>query len=58
MRRDEPNPREAAGDRLLGGMAVERVTRPDGRYLLYYSWPDAEPEAAVPGEREETDGDV
>jgi hypothetical protein len=39
-------------------MAVERVTRPDGRYLLYYSWPDAEPEAAEPGEREETDGDV
>ena len=23
----------------FGGLTVDRVTRDDGRYLLYYSWP-------------------
>jgi hypothetical protein len=29
---------------------LERVERADGRYVLYYAWPeaDADPEAAVP----------
>lgn len=26
-------------DPLLRAMRVERVIRPDGRYLLYYAWP-------------------
>jgi hypothetical protein len=27
----------------FGALRVERVTKPDGRYVLYYSWPtDAE----------------
>ena len=25
----------------LGGFTVERVVRDDGRYLLYYGWPDS-----------------
>jgi hypothetical protein len=25
----------------MGALRVERVTKPDGRYVLYYSWPDA-----------------
>ena len=24
----------------FGGFTVDRVTRDDGRYLLYYSWPE------------------
>lgn len=34
-----------AQDDPLRTMTVERVTRPDGRYLLYFSWraPDEQP---------------
>jgi hypothetical protein len=32
----------------MGALRVERVTKSDGRYVLYYSWPDA-PES--PAER-------
>ena len=32
--------REALGD-PLAAFRVERVVRSDGRYLLYYSWPEA-----------------
>jgi hypothetical protein len=38
-------PGASTDDRLLREMRVERVLRPDGRYLLYYDWPDAEPTA-------------
>lgn len=30
----------------LRTMTVERVTRADGRYLLYFTWPESEPEVA------------
>ena len=29
---------------------VERVVRDDGRYLLYYSWPDAAADATRPSD--------
>ena len=28
------------GDGAFAELRVERVRKPDGRYLLYYSWPD------------------
>jgi hypothetical protein len=34
-------------------MTVERTVRDDGRYLLYYSWPDAGGDAVEP-ERDQT----
>jgi len=38
-----------APDDPLRMMIVDRVERSDGRYLIYYSWPDAEGSApAVP----------
>ena len=30
----------------FGGLRVERVTKPDGRYVLYYTWPDGKRDAA------------
>ncbi len=30
----------------LGDFAVERVTKDDGRYLLYYTWPEPSPRGA------------
>jgi hypothetical protein len=27
-------------DATLANLRVEIVTKPDGRYLIYYSWPD------------------
>ena len=29
---------------------VERVERPDGRYVLYFSWPEEPPVSARPAE--------
>lgn len=29
---------------------VERVERPDGRYVLYFSWPDDPPVSEPPAE--------
>lgn len=29
-----------ANDPLVRAMRIERVERDDGRYLLYYSWPE------------------
>ena len=41
-----------ASDDPLRTMIVDRVERSDGRYLIYYSWPDAEGSApAVPPDR-------
>jgi hypothetical protein len=34
---------------------VERVARPDGRYLLYFSWPD-EPPLSTPSPRQPAEG--
>ena len=31
------------GNNPFGGFAVQAVTKSDGRYLLYYEWPDAPP---------------
>jgi hypothetical protein len=31
-----------ATDDPLRSMAVDRVVRDDGRYLIYYLWPDAD----------------
>jgi hypothetical protein len=39
-----------ATDDPLRSMVVDRVVRDDGRYLIYYDWPDAvADEAAVRG---------
>ena len=32
----------------LRSMIVDRVTRDDGRYLIYYSWPAADAEDGPP----------
>lgn len=32
-----------ARNRTLSGLQVEGATRDDGRYLLYYSWPEEPP---------------
>ena len=29
------------GNNPFGGFVVQSVTKPDGRYLLYYEWPEA-----------------
>jgi hypothetical protein len=29
----------------MGALRVERVSKPDGRYVLYYTWPDRPAEA-------------
>jgi hypothetical protein len=34
-----------ATDDPLRSMAVDRVVRDDGRYLIYYRWPDGDPDA-------------
>lgn len=34
-------------DDPLHTMTVERVMRPDGRYLIYYDWPAADEEHIV-----------
>jgi hypothetical protein len=38
----------------MGALRVERVTKPDGRYVLYYTWPDApdSPAGRAPAARE------
>ena len=61
MRRDEPDSRGSAEDQLLRGMRVQRVTMPDGRSLLYYSWPNEGATEDPEGQRlhaSATDGDV
>lgn len=41
-----------APDDPLHTMIVDRVERPDGRYLIYYGWPDADsPAPALPADR-------
>lgn len=44
-------------DDPLRAMTVERVTCPDGRYLLYFSWPvtDEQPVGTEPREGEPDD---
>ena len=39
----------------MGALRAERVTKPDGRYVLYYSWPDRPAEAGVSATRTTTD---
>jgi hypothetical protein len=61
---------DSGDDPILRDLRVERVTRADGRYLLYYSWaaeggadaptdvapPDgAAPDAGGPGATDESD---
>ena len=31
----------------FGGLRVERVTKDDGRYVLYYTWPEGPEEGAA-----------
>ena len=35
--------------RPFGALLVERVTKADGRYLLFYSWPEPSPAGAASG---------
>ncbi len=44
--------RSARSD-ALGTFTVERVTREDGRYLLYYAWPES-PAADDPDDQAES----
>jgi hypothetical protein len=45
--------RRAADEQLRDGMRIERETRPDGRYVLYFAWPHDggpdEPDDSVTG---------
>lgn len=41
---------EHADDDPLHTMTVEHVTRPDGRYLLYFTWPPSEGDPGTPPE--------
>jgi hypothetical protein len=49
-------PRKSRGYGPFGALRVERETKPDGRYILYYSWPDGRRDAgrapARPHQRE------
>src|SRR5919108_345766 len=49
-------PAKSRGYGPFGGLRVERETKPDGRYILYYSWPDGPRDAGRapkrPGRRE------
>lgn len=38
-----------ATDDPLRSMVVDRVVRDDGRYLIYYEWPDAVPDDGAVG---------
>jgi hypothetical protein len=42
-------------------MRIERTERPDGRYLIYYSWPELQPsdeEPTADDDRREGSADV
>lgn len=47
-----------APDDPVRTMTVERSVREDGRYLLYYSWPEPHGDVVEPGGDAPTDDDV
>ena len=47
-----------APDDPVRTMTVERSVRDDGRYLFYYSWPDADGDGVEPDEDPAADDDV
>lgn len=51
--------RQQGGD-ALGRFAVDRVVKEDGRYLLYYSWPEPPPTDAggAPADTAGADGEA
>ena len=53
-RQNEQNEQNVQSE--LSSMLVERTQRPDGRYLLYFSWPEERPMGRVPGPADAADG--